>query len=261
MEVATLIKEVITDLDLKLNIFAVRLTNSRYRCYTQNTQYLAKNMVVTLSGYSYRVYSFSLNEYVEFEIPADADGEPIHSEPIVTGIYTLPNPTFIHGKLKAVTDELSKKQSTAIMPLIWLFELLPRRVPTNKLSIFETEGTIRLFFMNTANFQDYETEDHYEQVIIPMGNLITEFYSQLKRHKRTGLPVSISGRTNHAKFTTGGNSTTAGSEKNVLNKMLSGIELEIDLPIKINLVCPTVVIPEVAGGAFDSSFDNSFNRS
>lgn len=254
MEVATLLNEVVDSMVLTLNVYAVRLSSSKYKCYTLNTHYLNTNKVVSIGGYNYRVDSFSLNEWVLLE--------PVgHSEAIVEGDYNLPNPFFIWGKYKAVNQELAKQQFTSIMPLIWMFELQPRAIPQDKLTVIESSGSVRLFFMSTANYTDFTTSQHYTEVIYPMDNLITSFFAKVKRHKRVGNEVFLSSRLNHSKFTTGGGSISGGQENNVLGKELSGVELEIQIPIKIDLNCPVKTIPAIAGGAFDSSFDNSFDRS
>lgn len=254
MEVATLINETVNAMTLTLKVYAVRLASSKYKCYTQNTHYLNTNKVVSIGGYNYRVDSFSLNEWVLFE--------PVsHSEAIVEGNYTLPNPTFVWGKYKAVNAELAKKTDINIMPLIWMFELQPRTVPQDRATVLESEGSIRLFFMSTANYQDFLTSDHYTEVIYPMDSLVKSFFTQLRKHKRAGVNTFLANKVNHSKFTTGGTAISGTQENNVFNKYLSGIEIEINLPVKINLTCPEKVIPGQAGGAFNNDFNNDFDRS
>lgn len=234
---------------LQLDIYAVNPEGSNYKCYCENTQYLSKRMRVTLGSYEYKVESFVKDSYL---VLSQKDGNSIS-----TGTYTIANPTYKFGKLKAVQEELA--QTTKPEPLIWMLDLSPRTVPQDRTTVLESEGNVRLFFMNSADYGSYTTGDHYTQVIKPMNNLIDAFFTQLKKHTRVGQAF-ITSRTPHAKFTTGGGFSGA-SESEVLGRFLSGVEVEIDVPVKIQLTCPVREIPAATGYAFSSAFSSAFDIS
>lgn len=248
MQVATLLREVVSGLDLTLNVYAVELVGSNYKLYVDSTRYLNTSKVFELGGVTYTVISFELNASVTVSgasLPA-------------VQMYTLDNPYFTHGKLKAVNIELAQQQEINLMPLIWNFELQPRTRPQEVDTILESTGTVKIFFMTTANYEDYTTAQHYSECIEPMNNLVNAFIEAVKSHNRSGL-VFENLRLNHAKFSTGGTGTTASNENNVLGMYLSGIELELILPITIDLSCPTRVYPDSVGPGFDASgFDTGF---
>lgn len=248
MEVSQVIEETISAMTLQLVIYAVELEGSNYKVYTQNTQYLRKGSRVSIDSKNWKVESFSKDYFLVLS-------QIGHSDSISTGTYTIANPTFKYGKLKAVNEELGLV--TNPMPLIWMLDLSPRTVPQDRTTVIESEGNVRLFFMNSADYGSYTTADHYTNVIKPLNTLVDSFFTQLKKHTRVGQTF-ITSRTPHAKFTTGGG--FSGAEENeVLGRFLSGVEVEIDIPIKVQLTCPVKIIPSVSGFAFSNAFSNAFN--
>ena len=246
MQVSTLINEVVSGLDLQLNIYNVSIVPAGYLCYVDSTQYLNTNRKLVIDGVTYTVVSFEHNVSVTLR------GDTIPD----VGSHTLANPYFTHGKLKAVNAELSSLDPVSVIPLIWMFELQPRTQPSEIDTIIESTGTVKMFFMATANYQDFTTQQHYLECINPMNNLVNAVKQGIIEHKRSGI-VFEGLRMNHAKFTTGGGAT-ASDENDVLPLFISGIELELTLPITQDLSCPTRVIPASEGKGFDSGFDSGF---
>lgn len=246
MQVTTLLREVFEGLNLKLVIYAVTLDGANYKCFVDSTHYLNTNKALTIDGISYTVVGFELDKTVTLKGA---------SSPSV-GSHSLTAPYFTHGKLKAVNEELSFKQPTEIIPLVWNFELQPRTRPSEVDTAIESTGTVKLFFMATANYEDFTTNQHYTECIEPMNNLVNSFVSGLGAHKRTGL-VFESLRMNHAKFTTGGQEK-ASDENNILPLYISGIELELTIPIIESTTCPAREYPSLIGASFNSGFDVAF---
>ena len=234
MQVSTLLKEVVSSLDLQLNVYAVEdLGSNNYKAYVDSTQYIKAEMKIVLDGVTYKVIDFVLNKTVTLN----------GTTPITVQSYTLANPFFIHGKLKPTNSEVVRAGKTLkISPMIWNFELQPRNKPTEVDTVLESTGTVKVFFMADARFQDYSSEQHLIQVIEPMNNLVNSFIQGVKDHKRSGL-VFETLRLNHAKFTTGGGAT-ASDENIVLGREQSGIELELTLPIMMDFRCPVREYPE-----------------
>ena len=246
MQVTTLLREVFDSLNLKLVIYAVTLDGGNYKCYVDSTHYLNTNKSLTINGIDYVVVAFEIDKTVTLMGA---------SSPTI-GSHSLTAPYFTHGKLKAVNKELSFKQPTEIIPLVWNFELQPRTRPAEVDTSIESTGTVKLFFMATANYTDFTTAQHYTECIEPMNNLVNSFIIGLDSHKRTGL-VFEGLRMNHAKFTTGGQAT-ASDENNVLPLYISGIELELTIPIILSTTCPTREYPSLVRASFNSGFDVAF---
>lgn len=256
MEVTTLLQEAVDSIETTISFHTVVENDSgNYECYTTNTKWVMIKNKIVLGGVEYKVESYSFNEHLELS------GDSIPS----TGSHTLNtirngsivafSPYFTHGKLKAVNAKVAGiKKDSNILPMLWNFELQPRTLSSELDTVFESEGSVRIFFLNSTNPKQYETETDYQNSIFPLTNLVDEFLSALRKQKRAGK-FFVSNRINHSKFTTGGGET-ATEEKYVLGKFLSGIEVEISLPVLKSLKCPEKVFPE--GGAFSSGFSSGF---
>ncbi len=251
MQINTLLKEVLDGLNLQLVVYAVTASpNGGWVLSVDQTHYLNTNKQFKISGIVYTVTSFIQDK----QVTVTGSIAPVR------GSYTLPPPYFTHGKLKAVNFDLAKKEPLITSPLIWNFEIQGRTRPAEVDTVIISEGAVKLFFMTTANYEDFDTDAHYTECIEPMNTVIDSFIKALKDHRRTGL-VFENSRTAHAKFTTGGNSTTAGTEKNVLPVFVSGIELDIAVPIIEDYTCKIRKIPITDGSGFSKTgFNEGFDN-
>ena len=221
IQVKTVLSQIIGDLSLNLDIDSVTDNgDGTYTLSVDNTQYLNVGASVTLDSVDYTVTSFILNDSVTIS----GDSAP------TTGIKTLPNPTFAHGKYKAVNSQLSMRQPIDYMPLVWMYELLPRTQPDDPLSLIDSEGQVRMFFCMSAKWDDWETADHYTEVFDPLNNVIDALIQKMRVSPMIGELGAIE-RTNHPKFATGGNTIDGGQESAILPGYVSAVEVIIDLPI------------------------------
>ena len=249
MLVQDLIREVVESMEIILDVYYVQNVSGGYELRTLNTQYLKPKSVVNLGGTDYTIKSFVKNESITVEG---------NTAPAATK-YTLPNPTYKHGKLKQTSAEMVEQQATSNKiqyPLIWMFELAPRTRPQEVDTALQSTGSARLFFMNTADYANFTTVQHFEQVINPVNNLVNSFLAQIKKHRLVGK-VFINNKIAHAKFTNDTGETDSNGN-NILPAELSGIELDILLPIRKDLTCKVPNLPIPEGGEFDLSFDDSF---
>lgn len=247
MDVTELLSSAIANINDEVVFHAVQENaDGNYEFYSTNTKWLSLNKKVEFSSVEYTVVSLVQNVYVELS------GDSIPS----VGSYSIGKPTFIHGKLKEVNSELaSKKNEYEILPLIWNFELQPRTLPSNRDTVFQSEGAVRLFVLNSTNIKQFTTQRDYSNNILPLESVIKELLIALRKEKRAGV-FNLSRQIVHSKFTTGGQLN--GSKENwVLGKTLSGIEIEIELPVLKRLSCPVRQFP--VGGSFSSGFSSGFD--
>ncbi|HEX4888577.1 MAG TPA: hypothetical protein VFV37_11070 [Luteibaculaceae bacterium] len=219
-----IMREIVESLNLKVKITSVTPSGPNFVWKVCNTQYLNTGAKFTLNGNPYRVISFVHNQSLTVSGPS-----------IVPGDYSLAAPFFTHGKFEAVTNELARQKVTDWNPIVWMFELHRRNKPADVLSPFESEGDVRLFLMNTSNWKDFATEDHYNEVIRPLSNVAEAIYQKALR--LIGVTdLDQFDTINHAKFTTGGNGIAVTGTK-VLPDTQSGIEIFMSLPIKKKCYC------------------------
>jgi len=220
IQVVDKVREIVNSKPWTVNVKSVTdHGDGTFTIYTCNTSYLNTRMKVEIDSVEYTVVSFVYNESVTLS------GTPV----LPIGLNTLPTPYFTHGKYSAVNKELGRiTNHNTWNPLIWLLELTTRDISSDYDSKFDSEGSVMLFFMSTSDWKNYDTSDHYTEVIKPMSNVVDNFIALSKRH--LGVKDLGYSSTNHAKFTTGGSGVQVSGNK-VLPDTQSGIELSLSLPI------------------------------
>ena len=135
-----------------------------------NTLHLTIDKIVKDSqGNEYRIIDFSINDYVIVE--------PFgHVLPFAGSVLIAPDLTYLHGDPKSTNEEyLQLNQRTRNKtPFIWLVESYKYNYPGLDSAIF-AEFEPRLFFMDWANTEKWENDDHNNYVIKPMENLFRVF--------------------------------------------------------------------------------------
>lgn len=155
----------------------------------------------------------------------------------ISGDYVYPKkPFYFHGTPIATGNELSIiENNTEKLPMVYLLEIIRDEFINDVNSSIDRETTVRLFFLDEANFEDWDTDGHYSNAIIPQANYAIEFKDFLSQHKYIGKLEGNSSLTYRAKF--GISITQNGTQKNLFSNHLSGVELELTIPIKKELGC------------------------
>lgn len=150
--------------------------------------------------------------------------------------YIYPNkPFYFHGTPIATGGELNTiDNSINKLPMVYLYEVIRDNIVTDKLSALERESTIRLFFLDEANFSMWDTDKHYSNAILPQANYAYAFLDYLKNSPTIGV-IESAELTYHAKF--GISINQNGHIKNLFADELSGVELTLTLPIKKSFFC------------------------
>ncbi len=173
---------------------------------------------VTISGISYQISNLTAGS---FDITS--------SVAVIGSTWTANAPYYFHGTPIAVNEQLRKIQiGKQKASMIYLAEILRERINNDPLSRIASEQDIALFFMDNANFPDWTTTQHYTNVITPMRALVTEFITALKASPRVGEFEEYD-LINHAKW--GLYIDNKGHKKNIFDENLSGVEMQINLPL------------------------------
>lgn len=154
------------------------------------------------------------------EVYVDVRGEFPDAEYII-----LPDIFFTHGTPYAVNKELDNRVS---YPIVYLLEIINEEIPSNLDSRFSSIPIVRLFFLDEANFMDWDTNELYSNVVEPQNVFATYVLEKIKESKRFGMPSQIT-KTAFPKF--GVYTNNKGVENSLFNKTLSGVELRMVLPI------------------------------
>lgn len=203
----------------------IDLGSGKYKLLTDNTYWLRPDKPIVIDGLNYQIDSFALNEWIVVKG---------NIKPVVTS-FEIYKPFFKNGTPRATNNELIQiEDSVDKTPFIWLLEINRERIVVDELSPVESENSLRLFFLDQTNFEDYNTGDHYVNVIEPMTNLVEEFIIELGKYSKFD-EVKEYVKINWAKF--GVFVTDNGVERKILNDFLSGIEVQLDLTLLKKNVC------------------------
>lgn len=148
-------------------------------------------------------------------------------------------PYYFHGTARQVNLERTNNVAEdELYPFVWLYEILRETTIRDELNPLGKIVPIRLFFLDCYDdSDDFDTEEHYSQIISRMDNLAKRveqsFYENEdligKYDRFTIVP--------HVKF--GVFSSYKGHEKAIFDEKLSGVELQLDLPLlkQCSLTC------------------------
>lgn len=173
---------------------------------------------------------FAETEYTILGVDYDAKTVLINGNPIITEFelpqFRMPVPNYFHGTPYATNAHIGRLSDAAKVPMIYLLEILREELQGED-SMIETVADLRLFFLDVANFQDWDTDQHYSNVIVPMRNLMDAFVEQARTSPIFG-DIPVLDVITHVKF--GVYQTNKGHLNSLFNDRLSGIELRGNFP-------------------------------
>lgn len=150
--------------------------------------------------------------------------------------FNVDAPHFYSGTIKQTNLELSQddKDVEARTPMAYLF----RDIEDTFLSLdsfLERETPIRLFFLDDENFADFSSRSNSVELLEPMRQMAYYFVEEiLKKSKLLGRIDDDYSVRDYSKF---GTEDSNGYINNIFNDQLSGVELNITLPIKRDESC------------------------
>lgn len=180
---------------------------------------------VLIDGKNYTVEEFVINQYIKIR-PIDGGLLPtVDSFDVIT-------PNYIHGTVKMAANEIDAVNNKVdLVPFVYLFEVIREDENTDEESMIDRESDLRIFFLNTANYKDWLTEDHYTNVIYPMRQMVDLFIKKVKASKFFTYDTDYQ-KINYINFSQDGN-----QKESVFDCNLSGIELKLFAKIREDLSC------------------------
>lgn len=214
-----IIGDFINSLDLSGKVVSASFDGTNTTLTVEKTFHLRRGMDVTIDGTSYVVVSVTNNQYIEVE---GAVVDPL--------LYTVPNPFYFHGTPIMTNNHINGMREDQKVPMIYLYEII-REKDKGIDSAIVRESDLLLFFLDSANFSEWETEDHYSQRLKGLNNLVDEFRDQARDYRCCFyLEETEFTRINHVNW--GVWRTNAGHERRIFDDDLTGVELNFTLPLR-----------------------------
>jgi len=201
-----------------------------FEVFACDTFYLLPCKQITIDTYTYEVVS--IVQDVSFII------KPVGHAQIVINVdaITLYTPFFFHGTPIAVNNVLTAEQfDTSKTPAVYLWETL-REVHNEKSSgnPIALEADLRIFFLDSAQWEDWTPEQHYDNVIDPMKALLHEFTQTINNDRANFMELESFTTIPRANF--GSFQRELGVMESYFNDMMSGVELQLTIRYK-SFVC------------------------
>ena len=114
--------------------------------------------------------------------------------------------------------------------MVYLYEILKEKdLKTNSRVVRESD--LKLFFLDSANFDNWETDDHYTQRLLGLNNLVDTFTEAARAYSCCFyLYETDFTRINHVNW--GKYVNNQGHKKTIFDDHLTGVELTFTLPLK-----------------------------
>ena len=221
--VVNLIGTIIDSFRDTYSITSITHVGTIYTINTADTKRLEVGSYVYISGNNYEVLTLIAN--TSFTINSTIN--------VIGTSWKALAPYYFYGTPIMISNTLDKfKNYKQKFPVIVLFETMPAIVNDDETQILERTVSLEMYFMNEANFKDWSHDEYYTYVINVIQTYVDDFIEKLRNHSQIGKLTNHS-ETPYSKW----NLTRLDTGKNVFNAELSGIKLEIDLPILKTLTC------------------------
>lgn len=212
-----IIDDFIQTLDLSGDVVSFSDDGTDTTLVVDNTFNARKGMVLDVDGAPFTVLS------IVFETSITVSGLPI--TPVK---YTVQLPFFFHGTPIATNNQIAEASHKDKVPMIYLHEIIKEK-DRDIFSSIERDSNLRFFFLDSANFDDWTTDDHYSQRLLGLNALVSAFKKQAIESNMFFLDETEFDRINHVKWGTFKDSQ--GHIKNIFDDELTGVELNFTLPI------------------------------
>jgi len=214
-----ILEDFINTLDLSGQVVSFSDDGVNTTLVVEKTFHARKKMQLNVDGSDYEIFSVVNNTSITVVgvLPAAVS-------------YTVPNPFYFHGTPMMTNAHINGARERDKVPMVYLYEILRER-DKRKNSRIVRESDLRLFFLDSANFDEWETDDHYSQRLLGLNNLVDEFEEAACEYQCCFyLYETDFTRINHIKW--GIWKDNAGHDRRLFDDNLTGVELSFTLPLK-----------------------------
>tara|TARA_Y100001973_G_C5111850_1_gene288116 strand:- start:106 stop:813 length:708 start_codon:yes stop_codon:yes gene_type:complete len=227
-EIVDIIENVVSSLSFTTEIKTVTDNgNGTYTLGVCCTYHVQPFCTVSINGIDYRVTDIVNDSSITIES---------NTPPLVGELVNISAPKYFHGTRPATNEELSEITDVSDkLPFVYLFEVINESFSNDEENRIERESNLRLFFLGSANFSNWYTDDHYKYAIVPMRNLVFKFIEAINTDMATFADFDNYNLINHVKF--GVFTDNNGHTNRFFNEDLSGVEMRVTLPVLKDIAC------------------------
>ena len=211
-----IVEEIVNGIDLTVEIQSITdNTDGTYLLEICNTSYLQKGFTVTIDSVSYEI------TILIKDVSITVSGSVL---PTATSFTAYPL-HYTHGTLVQTNEELAKiKTASNKTPLIFVHETIEDDFH-GVISSLDRTSSIRLFFLTQSNWSKFSTDEHYQEALNQMQELVVMFIAELNASRRVKQIEAYKVK-NHTKFA---NYLQGSYDKAFFDKNMTGCELNITI--------------------------------
>lgn len=215
-----ILEKFIAGLDISGGILSLNRSSEQTVVNVEKTYQARKEMLLDVDGVNYKILEVEKDKSITVE------------GVIKTGTgYKIRNPKYFHGTPLMTNAQINGVRiSTDKLPMIYLYEIIrEREMPVSSQIVRESD--LRLFFLDTANFSDWSTDDHYSKRLVGLNCLVDFFIEAARKNTcQFYLYKTKFNRVNHVKW--GVFQDNIGHVTKLFDDELTGVELSFTLPLR-----------------------------
>lgn len=229
----TTIEQVIDSVVSKLRakrtaaITSVIQSGNEYTLTTASTFDIKKGQYISVLGFDVYVIEVVTDTSIKVETSEDLNAAVE---------WASLQPYFYYGDPIDINNEINRgnMDTDTKYPAVIMFEVQRQRYFRDRANLYDSEPSVRLFFMDQANYQDYSIDDLYG-VVDRMQDLALEFIDQLDIEKGVYIQDSEYLINKHSKWGVKVIRNRRTASETIFDNNLTGVELNIDIPLSKTL--------------------------
>lgn len=191
------------------------------------------NSQVDISGVVYEVVEIVDSQTIKIKTNIKPIGK----------VLKITRPLFLNATMLAaniergqIIDNMGKlaKDSWQKLPFIWLLEPFNTNENKDVRAMVESSPDVVFLFLDGANTNEWNTKQHYSNVINPIDSLVDAFVDYIVSNKKDFGSITNFRKVRHANF---GEQFKQGHLQSILNEKLSGIEVRFSVEVRKDLKC------------------------
>lgn len=226
--IVSFIKDIVSSLEFTEKALNISFSANETQFDTCHTHHATIGNYITINGVEYKIKDFDINSWISVK----------GIVPMPFSEWTIAPPHFFNGTPMQVQNVLANiREWRDKLPMVYLLEVIKEQRFNSRTDKLERKSDLRIFFLMSSNFQDWDIAQHYDLAIEPMDNFLNDFMLALHNNGRVGEfnEYETINRANFGVYISKPSKRSGKYEDNItklIDENVSGVELKINLPIQ-----------------------------